>query len=210
MMFYKFLLIIFLFVPVLTHAGNVETGLSFGPSLVFDEDFNGNNRKSAIHMDLGAGLLFDLDCGRGFFCQGFKIGPSFHYIFPAGYNFSATQMPSTGVVGNFSEKVEYFLAGLVFQKNFFKKQKIQPALNLTLGCSQIKISDIAYNYALANPLNIDVSRSAWQFYAEPSFNIYYAITRKIKTGVGISIFLTIPDGLGSAGIRLPFTIAYNF
>ena len=114
-------------------ASDFMLGLSFGPALGFDVDFNKNKIKTKPHLVLGLESLYKLKCRHGGFCEDTYFEASFDMVFPATYHFGSTHVAGNGQTGNFSETVKYYSGGLAFKKYFLKHSRLKPVLGVGLG-----------------------------------------------------------------------------
>lgn len=207
---YIFFCLTFLCLSFPAQAETFYFGFSMGPAIGFNSDFNKQNTKSTFHYDIGFDILYGLNCRSDSFCKNSYFEVSFDYLFPATYNFGSTTVQSTGITGNFSEKVEYYSGAFSFRKSFFPRNKLSPFISAGLGLSYVKLSNSRYTDSLGTPLNLDVSGNSLNFNVAPAVGITYKISHKLEFDVLARLTLLVPSFFNNSFLEIPAGIHYKF
>lgn len=193
-----------------TRAGRFFVGVSAGPAIGFNSDFNNQNRKNSFHFNVGLDTLYEMDCPSGKFCKGLFIESNFDLFLSSRYDFGATTVSGTGLIGNFTEKVESYAGSVGLRKQFLKENHFQFFVALGLGISHIRIKEFSFRDSLGNDLNLSISRSSNNFSINPAIGLSYKISHKLMFDLGLKWHFLIPQGLNNAFLEIPLGIKYIF
>lgn len=191
-------------------AESTKFGLSAGPALGFNSDFNNENTKNKLHFAVSASLLYKLQCRSSSFCEGVYLDGSFTWFTPSTYNFGSTQIKNTGLTGNFSEKQTAFGADLSLRKEFLSSQKFHPFVSVGLGFQYFQISNFSFQDSLGNPLQIATKSSSFNMNVTPQVGVRYQLSHKLSVDAGVKAHMTIPGMLKNSFISFPIGIKYSF
>lgn len=201
---------VLLFLSLNVWAGDSIIGISVGPAVGFDGDFNNGNNKTALHLNVGLDAAYELPCYQGGFCNGLFVEAYFDMTMDGTYDFGSTQLSSNGSVGNFSEKVKYYSGGLSLRKHLSDKGKITPVIGLGLGFSYVSLSDLSFKDALGNDLVLDVSTTSTNFEITPSAGFSYKLSHKLVIDFIPRLHLLVPAFFNNSYLEFPLGLKYNF
>lgn len=193
-----------------SHAGNASFGLSAGPALGFNSDFNGENTKSGLHFSLGADILYRMPCHRGTFCKSFFVGGYFNWLTPSTYHFNSTQVKDTGIVGNFSEKQFAYAGGIFLRKDFFAENKFHLFTGIGLGFEYFQISESKFQDFLGNDLELDTTGSSLNLSLVPQIGLNYQISHKLSFEISTKAHMAVPMLFRNSYLEFPITLRYSF
>lgn len=200
----------FAFLPSFAFADDIQMGVSIGPAVGFNADFNDENNTQALHLQLGFNALYEMPCYSSF-CKNLYANFDFDYIFPSNYQFGSTQVQNTGLRGNYSESAEYFSGSLGLRKEFLNGKRINPFAGFGIGLSYLKLGKIHFADGAGDPIEISIDNtSSLNFTASPSVGISYKLSHKMAFDFGAKLLFRIPEGFSNSVLIFPLGVKLNF
>ena len=209
---YALILVLFLLLLIeakMCFASDFSFGITAGPAIGFNSDFNNKNTKTALHFALGADVFYRVPC-RNSFCNNLFINASFTWITPTTYNFGSTQVSHTGRTGNFSEKQFAYGASLGIRKYFLQDAKFNFFAGFGLGFEYYQISASRYLDQFGKPLGINTSSSSINMSIVPQVGISYKISHKLMLDFSVKAHTTLPAFYKNSYLEFPVSIKFSF
>lgn len=194
----------------LANERDFSIGLSLGPAIGFTSDFNHSHHIMQPQLNIGFDSLYQIPCVNGHFCKGVYIDFMFDYFLPTRYSFGSTKVFQTGLTGNYSKKFGSIGGSIGLRKHFYRRAKLQMVAGVHLGFQRILITDIQYEDALGQPLDIHIKGSSHNFSTGLALGLYYSLSHKLAFEIIPRLHLLIPSLFNNSYLEFPLSFKYTF
>lgn len=202
-------IIIFLFLFFLipqAKASDFKAGISIGPAIGFNTDFNQEHSKTKTHLGIGLDTFYSVPCYQGKLCKNIDVHFYFDYVLGTSYNFGLTTLRSTSTTGQFSEKLSFISGGLGLYKYLPLNKKFQAVGAIDLGMEYIRVSSVSFRSVTGAPLSLSLKQSSYHFAVNPGIGFVYKLSDRMQISFVPTFHLPIPTMLNAAFVELPLGI----